>query len=177
MPSTASAPGTTPSCIPRWLFPWPTTPTGPGTSPSCTATPPWFPPPGGTGSWRGPTPGGPGAPAHVEASWPAARAFGTGTGVTTAAMADAELALARGDLVGVLSATAVARALGRAEVSGVADWRPLEVEALIGLGRLDDAEAALAELDAAIPACGLASASMTAARLHGDLAVLRGGLA
>ena len=117
------------------------------------------------------------AGAHVEASWAAARAFGTGTGVTTAAMADAELALARGDLVGVLSATAVARALGRAEVSGVADWRPLEVEALIGLGRLDDAEAALAELDAAIPACGLASASMTAARLHGDLAVLRGDLA
>ena len=117
------------------------------------------------------------ADAHVEASQAAARAFGTGTGVTTAAMAGAELALARGDLEGVLSATAAARALGRAEVAGVADWRPLEAEALIGLGHADDAGAALEELDAAIPACGLASASMTAARLRGDLAVLRGDLA
>jgi DNA-binding CsgD family transcriptional regulator len=117
------------------------------------------------------------AGAHVAASRAAARAFGTGTGVTTAAMAGAELALARGDLKGVLSATAAARALGRAEVAGVADWRPLEAEALIGLGRADDAGAVLAELDAAIPAGGLASASMTAARLRGDLAVLRGDLA
>ena len=117
------------------------------------------------------------AGAHVEASRAAARAFGTGIGVTTAAMAGAELALARGDLEGVLSATAPARALGGAEILGVADWRPLEAEALIGLGRVDDAGAALAELDAAIPANGLPSASMTAARLHGNLAVLRGDLA
>jgi len=117
------------------------------------------------------------AGAHVEASRAAARAFGTGTGVTTAAMAGAELALARGDLEQVLLATAPARAMGRVEVLGVADWRPLEVEALIGLGRREDADAALAELDAAIPAGGLAWASMTAARLHGNLAVLRGDLA
>jgi len=117
------------------------------------------------------------AGAHVEASRAAARDFGTGTGVTTAAMAGAELALARGDLEQVLSATAPARAMGRAEVPGVADWRPLEVEALIGLGRREDAGAALAELEAAVPAYGLASASMAAARLHGNLAVLRGDLA
>ena len=92
-------------------------------------------------------------------------------------MAGAELALARGDLEAVLAATEPARALGRAEVAGVADWRPLEAEALIGLGRQEDAEAALAELDAAIPACGRASASLTANRLHGDLAVLQGDLA
>jgi hypothetical protein len=49
------------------------------------------------------------AGAHVEASLSAVRAFGTGTGVTTAARAGAELALARGDLPGVLSATAPAR--------------------------------------------------------------------
>jgi ATP/maltotriose-dependent transcriptional regulator MalT len=117
------------------------------------------------------------AGAHVEASRAAARAFGTGTGVTTAAMAGAELALARGDLKHVLSATAPARAMGRAEVSGVADWRPLEVEALIGLGCREEAAAALAELDAAIPAYGLAWASMTVARLRGNLAVLQGDLA
>ena len=117
------------------------------------------------------------AGAHAQASRAAARAFGTGTGVTTAAMAGAELALARGDLEGVLSATAAARALGWVAVCGVADWRPPEAEALIGLGRVDDAGAALAELDAAIPACGMNSASMTAARLRGNLAVLKRDLA
>jgi ATP/maltotriose-dependent transcriptional regulator MalT len=114
------------------------------------------------------------AGAHVEASRAAARAFGTGTGVTTAAMAGAELARARGDLEQVLLATAPARAMGRPDVPGVADWRPLEVEALIGLGRLEDAGAALAELDAAMPAYVLASARLTAARLHGNLAVRQG---
>ena len=117
------------------------------------------------------------AGAHVEASRAAARAFGTGSGVTTAAMAGADLALARGDLQGVLSATAPARAMGRAEIPGVADWLSREVEALIGLGRRDEAGQALAELDAAIPACGLPSASMATARLHGNLAVLEGDLA
>jgi DNA-binding CsgD family transcriptional regulator len=100
--------------------------------------------------------------------------------VTHAAWAGAELALARGDLQGVLSATSAVRALGRDEVFGLpgwADWRPLEVDALIGLGRLDDAEAALQELLAAIPGFGLASASMTAARLRGNLAVAQGDLA
>jgi ATP/maltotriose-dependent transcriptional regulator MalT len=116
------------------------------------------------------------AGAHVEASRAAARAFGTGTGVTSAAMAGAELGQARGDLEHVLSATAPARAMGLAEVPGVADWRSLEVEALIGLNRREDAAAALAELEAAIPAYGLAAASMTAARLRGNLAVLEGDL-
>ena len=115
------------------------------------------------------------AAAHVEAS--RAAAPGAGIAVTHAAWAGAELALARGDLQGVLAATSAVRALGRDEVYGLpgwADWRPLEVEALIGLGRLDEAEAALQELLAAIPAFGLPSASMTAARLHGNLAVARG---
>ena len=115
------------------------------------------------------------AAAHVEAS--RAAAAGAGIAVTHAAWAGAELAQARGDLQAVLAATSAVRALGRDEVYGLpgwADWRPLEVEALIGLGRLDEAEAALQELLAAIPAFGLPSASMTAARLHGNLAVARG---
>ena len=118
------------------------------------------------------------AAAHAEAS--RAAASGSGVAVTHAAWAAAELALARGDLPGVLSAASAVRALGRDEVFGLpgwADWRPLEVDALIGLGRLDDAEAALQELLAAIPASGLASASMTAARLRGNLAVASGDLA
>jgi DNA-binding CsgD family transcriptional regulator/tetratricopeptide (TPR) repeat protein len=118
------------------------------------------------------------AAAHVEAS--RAAAPGAGIAVTHAAWAGAELARARGDLPGVLAATSAVRALGRDEVFGLpgwADWRPLEVEALTGLGRLEDAEAALREYLAAIPAFGLASASMVAARLGGNLAVARGDLA
>jgi DNA-binding CsgD family transcriptional regulator/tetratricopeptide (TPR) repeat protein len=118
------------------------------------------------------------AGAHVEAS--RAAAVGAGTAVRAAAWAGAELATARGDLEAVLSATSAVRALGRLAAFGLpgwTDWRPLEVDALIGLGRLDDAEAALEEMDAAIPAPGRGSASMTAARLRGNLAVARGDLA
>jgi len=114
------------------------------------------------------------AGAHVDASRAAARTA-TATGKTAAAMASAELALARGDLEAVLSSTAVARDLGQVEFPGVADWRPLELDALIGLGRLADAEAALEELDA-VRASRLGSVNMLAARLHGNLAVSRGDL-
>ena len=117
------------------------------------------------------------ASSHVKAALAAARAMGTGAGVTTAARAGAELARARGDLPGVLTATAPARTLACNDVPDVADWRPLEVEALIGLSRLDEADAALAELEAAIPAWGLGSASMAAARLRGSLAIAGGDLA
>ncbi len=118
------------------------------------------------------------AAAHVAAA--RAAASGAGIAVTHAAWAGAKLAQARGDLQAVLAATSAVRALGRDEVFGLpgwADWRPLEVDALIGLGRLDDAEAALQELLAAIPAFGPPSASLTAARLRGNLAVARGDLA
>jgi DNA-binding CsgD family transcriptional regulator len=104
------------------------------------------------------------AGANVEASLAAVRAAGTGAGLGAAARAGAELALARGDLEGVLSAIAPARAIAQVKVPGVVDWRPLEVDALLGLGRLDDAQAALAELEAAIPACGRAEESFATAR-------------
>jgi hypothetical protein len=103
-----------------------------------------------TGSWPVP---------HVEASRAAARTA-TATGKTAAAMAVAELAFARGDLHEGLSSTAVARDLAQVEFPGVADWRALELDALIGLGRLDDADAALAELGA-VPASGLPSALLS----------------
>ena len=115
------------------------------------------------------------AGAHVEAAQAAARTA-TATGKSAAAMASAELAMARGELAEVLAATAVARDLGQVEFPGVADWRALEFEALVGLGRLDDAGAALAELDT-ISASGLRSVVMVAARLRGNLAVARGDLA
>jgi DNA-binding CsgD family transcriptional regulator len=116
------------------------------------------------------------AEGHVQASWAAVKAIGTGTGVPAAAKAGAELALARGDFEGVLSATSAARARTRDEVVGIYDWRSLEIEALIRLDRLHEAEAALAEFDAAIPQSGLGSASMAVARLRGNLAVSAGDL-
>jgi DNA-binding CsgD family transcriptional regulator/tetratricopeptide (TPR) repeat protein len=118
------------------------------------------------------------ASVHVEAA--KAAAVGAGSAVRAVAWASAELAMAQGDLESVLSATSAVRALGRQEAFGLpgsADWRPLEVDALIGLGRLDEAEAALGELQAVVPVKGLRSARMTAARLRGNLAAARGDLA
>jgi DNA-binding CsgD family transcriptional regulator len=45
---------------------------------------------------------------------------------------------------------------------------------MIGLGRLDDAEAALSEFEAAIPRTWLASAALALARCRGNLAVASG---
>jgi DNA-binding CsgD family transcriptional regulator len=118
------------------------------------------------------------AAAHVAGAQ--AAAAGAGTAIRAAAWAGATLATARGDQRAVLSAVGAVRALGQAEAYGMpgwADWRPLEVEALIGLGQLAEAAAALAELDAAVPAAGQGSGGMTAARLRGNLAVARDDLA
>jgi DNA-binding CsgD family transcriptional regulator len=100
--------------------------------------------------------------------------------VASAAVAGASLALAGGDLAGVLLATEPVRATGVLGVGGrpgIFNWRALEADALIGLGRLDDAEAALSEFEAAIPPAGLASAALTLARCRGNLAVARGSTA
>ncbi len=85
--------------------------------------------------------------------------------------------MARGDLEGVVDAAAAVRATGRAEflsLLGRYDWRSLEIDALIGLGRLGQAETALAELEAALSPAGPPSALVAAARLRGDLATAAG---
>jgi DNA-binding CsgD family transcriptional regulator/tetratricopeptide (TPR) repeat protein len=115
---------------------------------------------------------------HVEAS--GAAAAGSGSAIRAAGWARAELAAALGDPGEVMSAAASVRALGRQEAFGLpgsADWRPLEVGALISLGRLQDAEAALGELASVASARGGRLAGLTAARLRGNLAVARGDLA
>ena len=114
---------------------------------------------------------------HVAAASEAARAFGVGGPIAVACRARAELAAARGDLDAVVAAAQAVRAVGRTEVfglPGLIPWRPLEVDALIGLGRLSDAEVALDELDATLPAYRPGSVAMTAARLRGNLAVAAG---
>jgi ATP/maltotriose-dependent transcriptional regulator MalT len=97
--------------------------------------------------------------------------------VAAAAVAGASLASAGGDLPAVLAATEPARATGLLGVAGrpgIFNWRGLEADALIGLGRLDDAASALSELEDAIPASGLPSVALTLARCQGNLAVARG---
>jgi len=120
------------------------------------------------------------AQAHVNAARAAAERFPLVVAVATAAMAAGWLAAARGDLTGVLAATEPVRATGLLGVGGhpgMFTWRGLEADALTGLGRLDDAETALREFEDAIPAAGLASATLTLARCRGNLAVARGDAA
>jgi DNA-binding CsgD family transcriptional regulator/tetratricopeptide (TPR) repeat protein len=116
------------------------------------------------------------AGAHVRMATEAAQAFGAPVAIIAAAAARAFFAAARGDLQGVTEAAAAVRATGIAEYGLVsrADWRSLEIAALIGQGRLGQAETALAELDAALAPAGPPVALMAAARLRGDLAVAAG---
>jgi hypothetical protein len=119
----------------------------------------------------------PAALAHVTAARAAAERFPQVVAVAAAAMAGASLASARGDLAGVLAAVEPVRATGLLGVGGrpgIFNWRGIEVDALIGLGRLDDAANALGELEDAIPQPGLASAALTLARCRGNLAVASG---
>jgi DNA-binding CsgD family transcriptional regulator len=121
-------------------------------------------------AWRGQWPA---AQAHVNAARAAAERFPVVFAVAAAAVAGAALASARGDLTGVLAATEPVRAtglLGAGGGPGIFNWRPIEADALIGLGRLDDAGIALSELEDAIPGTGLASAALALARCQGNLA-------
>ena len=116
------------------------------------------------------------AGAHVRKAAQAAQAFGAPVAIIAAAAARAFAATARGDLEGVTDAAAAVRATGIAEYGLIsrADWRSMEIAALIGQGRLGQAETALAELDAALPLTGPSAALVAAARLRGDLAVAAG---
>jgi ATP/maltotriose-dependent transcriptional regulator MalT len=118
----------------------------------------------------------PAAQAHVSAARAAAERFPVVLTVACAATAGACLASARGDLAGVLAATEPVRATRLLDAGGrpgIFNWRAIEADALIGLGRLDDAETALSEFEDAIPAAGLASAALALARCRGNLAVAR----
>ena len=114
---------------------------------------------------------------HVDAARAAADRAPLLFAVAAAAMAGASLASARGDLVGVLDATESVRATGLLAVGGcpgIFNWRAIEADALVGLERLEAAEIALDEFEAAIPKSGLASAAMMLARCRGNLALATG---
>ena len=117
------------------------------------------------------------ASAHVRMADEAARTTGDTWTIGAAASARAFLATARGDLEGVIDAAAAVRTTGRAEFLSFLvgyDWVILEIEALIGLDRLGQAETALAELETALSRAGPVSARVAAARLRGDLATAAG---
>ena len=117
------------------------------------------------------------ARAHVEMATQAARVTTDLWTIGAAATAQAFLAMARGDLEGVIGAAAAVRATDRAQPAGLLrrfDWRTLEIDALIGLGRLAEAEVALAEMEAVLPPAEPPSVLVAAARLRGDLAAAAG---
>ena len=117
------------------------------------------------------------AGAHVRLATEAGQASGDPETIIAGAIAQAFLAMARGNLDGVADAAVAARATGKAEVlslQGRYDWRSLEIDALIGLARFEQAETALAELETVLSPAGPASVLMTAARLRGDLATATG---
>ena len=117
------------------------------------------------------------ASAHIRMAAEAAEASRAPGAIAAAATARAFLAMARGDLEGVVDAAATVRVTGKAEFLGRLiryEWRSLEIDALIGLARLDAAQTALAELEAAVSPAGPPSALVAAARLRGGLAAAAG---
>ena len=84
------------------------------------------------------------AQAHVKAAREASQRSPLALAVANAAVAAASFATARNDPAGVLAAIEPVRARGMLEVGGLPgmfNWRALEADALIGLGRLDEARA------------------------------------
>ena len=115
------------------------------------------------------------AGAHAQTATEVGQVLGAPRMIAEAAIARAFVAMARGDLEGVIDAAAAVRAMGKAVVLSLLprEWRSLEIEALTSLGRIGQAEAALAELEAAPSPAG-ATARVDAARLRGDLATAAG---
>ncbi len=114
---------------------------------------------------------------RVTAARAATAQFPAVLAVATCAVAGVALASARCDHAGVLAATEPVRATNRLSFAGrpgVFHWRANEIDALIGLGRLGNAEAALSEFEAALPEPEPYSAVISFARCEGNLATATG---
>jgi DNA-binding SARP family transcriptional activator len=117
------------------------------------------------------------AAAHVRLAREAAHANGDIATIGAASAAQQYLAMARGDLDGVLASAAAIRAASNTEFYWLADcydWRVLEVEALIQLDCLKQAQKYLAAVEADLPSFGPPTARATAARLRAELALAAG---
>jgi DNA-binding CsgD family transcriptional regulator len=124
----------------------------------------------GRGQWSA-------AAERLSAARDATARFPVVLAMATCAVAGVALASARGDLVGILAATEPVRATNRLGVGGlpgVFNWRSSEVDALIGIGRLADAEVALHEFQRAMPEPNPPSAVLALARCEGNLAAATG---
>ncbi|MEY2425152.1 MAG: hypothetical protein QOI61_724 [Actinomycetota bacterium] len=117
------------------------------------------------------------AAAYVTAAGQAAAATGDLPSVLFAAAAAAQLALAQRDYEGAIAAVEPhqpnAGLFGGDEPS-IVSWREPLAEALVRLGRLDEAEAALTPLEARGVERGLRSVQSGAARVRGLLEAARG---
>jgi DNA-binding CsgD family transcriptional regulator len=117
------------------------------------------------------------ADAHAGAARAAVERFPRALTTGAAAMAGTSLAFARGDWAGVIDAAEPVRAARPSSVGGlpgVLNWRAFEADALVGLGRLGNAERALDEFESAVPHGGLGSAELALARCRGNLAAAMG---
>ena len=95
-----------------------------------------------------------------------------------AATARAVLAQARGDHAAMLDALAVyddPAVHGPVDGVGVLPWRALRVEALLGVGRIDEAKAALAELEERVARRPPGWSALDAARLRCEIAEIASG--
>ena len=126
--------------------------------------------PAGRGDWEV-------ASSHLAQAWPWADGFGIGFAVAMAVTAKTLLHAGQEDWDGVLAAVEQVRSRGHVEAlgrPGIHGWRPLEVDAYLALGQLDDAERTLDELDRAVPPSGHPTSELAVWRLRGSLADRRG---
>ena len=118
------------------------------------------------------------AAAHATATAMAAADSGTALDHHLAADAAAQVAFARADPVGVVTAVEPIIEMGEGERSGEPSWawRERYADALVSLGRLDEAGALLVDLAAMAAAGGWHSSLAGAARVRGRLEASRGDL-
>ncbi len=114
---------------------------------------------------------------YVTLAQDRARTSEAGAHTVYAGIAGARLALARGDPDGMVSA--LSPLLGIADNDGLREhaivpWRDLYAEALIRLGRLDEAAPVIEELEAHAAGRDLGSAAVAALQLRGILETARG---
>ena len=117
------------------------------------------------------------AEAHARAARAAAERFPRALTIAAAATAATSLAFARADWAGVIDAVEPVRAAGNpifGGLPGMLNWRAFEADALVGLGRLGDAERALDEFASAVPHSGPGSTLLALARCRGNLAAAMG---
>ena len=117
------------------------------------------------------------ADGHAGAARAAAERFPRMLTIAAAAMAGTSLAFARADWAGVIKAAEPAREAGppiAGGLPGMLNWRAFEADALVGLGRLGDAERALDEFGSAVSHSGPGSAELALTRCQGNLAAAMG---